>query len=635
MSAHSHKYLDFIDGVRAIAVLGVVLYHFGATWLPGGFVGVDVFFVISGFLISRSIYEAQSEGRLSIADFYDRRARRILPAFFVVTVGTSVAAWLILFPTQLVDYAKTILAAATFTSNIYFYATTNYFGPTSDQIPLLHYWSLGVEEQFYIVFPILTYLIYRFNKEFLPTFVLLSAAASFAACYFLVQRNPSAAFYLLPFRAFELLIGCAIALASFPRCTTAAGSASAQGAGLALILASMIMIDKTVVFPGLAALAPAFGTAFVIWGGTTRSDNFCSRALTTPPFVFVGRVSYSLYLVHWPIVVFLGILYPGFGGLPLLLSGSAASIALAWLLYRTVEQPVRINRHRLGITAALSAAAGSSLVLAIAAGAVIAVDGAPGRIKLDASRFLAFQKYDYSDMFREGTCFLRPEQSWSDVDLSACFPQGTETVILGSSYLAQFAWGLDTLMKDRGQKLGMLTSSGCTTLLGVDFPDRPNCRSFNDNALGLILERRPKNVIMGGAYMLNDAETPHFYSAVKKIADAGIKVFVFGTVPHFSKSVPIILAERISAGNMNELSGTELLPAVRISDDAMQKLFGNEPNVSFISVLGHVCPNDQCILRQDKTPFHFDTTHLTREGSNHYAQALYDAIFTSKSTQLN
>jgi peptidoglycan/LPS O-acetylase OafA/YrhL len=240
-----------IQGLRAIAVLGVVLFHFGAAWLPGGFVGVDVFFLISGFLISGSIYREIEVGRFRLADFFERRMRRILPAFFVVTVTSSFAAYFLLFPNELVSYAYSVAAAALFGSNIYFNATANYFAPIASEIPLIHYWSLSVEEQFYLVFPLLILAIYRINKRAVLTAISAAFIVSLVGGEIALRTNPQAAFYLLPFRAFEFLIGCALARGEMRSTTNSSEAACSTALGASLIVLCMIFMTERTRFPGL------------------------------------------------------------------------------------------------------------------------------------------------------------------------------------------------------------------------------------------------------------------------------------------------------------------------------------------------------------------------------------------------
>ncbi|QOY62379.1 acyltransferase [Lysobacter sp. H21R4] len=246
----SLKYRADIDGLRAIAVLGVLLYHLDAGLVPGGYVGVDVFFVISGFLISKIIYGEIEAGTFSITRFYVRRARRILPALLSVVLFTSVAAMAVLYPTERMEYAKSAVASMLFSANFYFFATLNYFAPAADEIPLLHLWSLGIEEQFYIVFPVLALLLTRLRRRLFTLALGVLFLASLVACIKTLHVDPSRAFYLLPFRAFELLVGSLAALVPATWRPQRLGASSLSWLGIAAIGGAMYGFDKDTPFPG-------------------------------------------------------------------------------------------------------------------------------------------------------------------------------------------------------------------------------------------------------------------------------------------------------------------------------------------------------------------------------------------------
>lgn len=370
-----------------------------------------MFFLISGFLISGSIYREIEVGRFRLADFFERRMRRILPAFFVVTVTSSFAAYFLLFPNELVSYAYSVAAAALFGSNIYFNATANYFAPIASEIPLIHYWSLSVEEQFYLVFPLLILAIYRINKRAVLTAISAAFIVSLVGGEIALRTNPQAAIYLLPFRAFEFLIGCALARGEMRSTTNSSEAACSTALGASLIVLCMIFMTERTRFPGLAALVPCAGGALVIWG-SERFQTLPTRLLARRPLTLIGDISYSLYLVHWPIAVFVKGAFPNLSATSFLIVGPPLSIALAWLSYRYVEQPARrpgLVRPPRAATLAVSAA--TTVILCGAAAATISKQGFPWRFDQEVNRILTYRLYDYKPQFREGTCFMRPEQS--------------------------------------------------------------------------------------------------------------------------------------------------------------------------------------------------------------------------------
>ena len=290
-----------IDGLRAVAVLSVVAFHLGITKTPGGFVGVDVFFVISGYLISSIVFYEIASSRFSIVNFYERRIRRIFPALFAMLAGFSVLAAVYLLPTELVNYAKSLLAATASASNFYFWQHSGYFDAPLSQ-PLLHTWSLAVEEQFYLTFPLFLVVVRKVFPDKLRTAVVALFAMSLIASAVVVARNQSAAFYMPYTRAWELLLGTLLSLGMFPRMNSWLQRNAATIAGLAMIAFSVVFYSERTLFPGLSALVPCVGSALIIGAGET-GPSVVSRFLSWRPMVFIGLISYSLYLWHWPIVV--------------------------------------------------------------------------------------------------------------------------------------------------------------------------------------------------------------------------------------------------------------------------------------------------------------------------------------------
>ncbi|RVB98134.1 acyltransferase, partial [Mesorhizobium sp. M7A.F.Ca.CA.002.15.2.1] len=341
------NYRRDIDGLRAVAVLPVVLFHFGVSAIPGGFTGVDIFFVISGYLISCSLPDDLERGQFSIGRFYWRRARRILPALTFVILLSSIAAWFILLPSDLHEFSLSVIAAATFWSNIYFWRTMNYFSIDAELRPLLHTWSLSVEEQYYIFAPILLYLIHRYVSKRWLTVLLPMAVGSFALAVIATSLAPTAGFYLLPTRIWELALGAMLMLRKPPVLAGRLAVELIGLAGFALIAFGFVMISDSDPFPGYNALFPCIGTALLIYAGQDNADRpapVATRVLRLAPLVWVGLISYSLYLVHWPINSFVHYLSLKTVGVPTIVAMTVASFALAAFSWKYVEQPFRQKR---------------------------------------------------------------------------------------------------------------------------------------------------------------------------------------------------------------------------------------------------------------------------------------------------
>ncbi|NTU67259.1 MAG: acyltransferase [Chlorobiaceae bacterium] len=333
-------YRKDIDGLRAVAVLAVVLYHAGIPGFSGGYVGVDVFFVISGFLITSIILKDIHASRFSVALFYERRIRRIFPALFPVIFCSMVAGGMLFYSDSYRDFGTSMMATTLFTSNILFWKEADYFAASALTKPLLHTWSLSVEEQFYIFFPLLLAAIHRFLKgRYLPV-ILSLAVLSFLIGVYSTQMFRVAAFYLLPTRAWELLAGSVISLGIIPVPKRMAWKNLESIIGFGLVLSGIFMYDDLTLFPGVAALAPVAGTTMIIHSGID-TGGFLHRIFSFRPMVFIGLISYSLYLWHWPILVF--VKYTVFRDLTV---GEIALMLLAIFIaasasYLFVEQPFR------------------------------------------------------------------------------------------------------------------------------------------------------------------------------------------------------------------------------------------------------------------------------------------------------
>lgn len=615
---HRLRYRPHIDGLRAIAVMGVLLFHVGLP-VQGGFVGVDVFYVISGFLITKSIVSDLAAGSFSLLGFYERRMRRIFPAMAVVMFAAAVVAVPVLLPTQLVGFVRSLIAAATYTTNFYFNRTAGYFAPDATTLPLLHYWSLAVEEQFYLLFPLSMLLLRRLPPRRLFRVLFAAFAVSLVACEIMSYFKPTAAFYLLPFRAFELLTGSLIALPLDSGRISSNGRivSAAISLGLMLVVGSMALIDETMRFPGLLALAPCGGAALLLWGGERVHDQACLKLLSWRPLVFIGAISYSLYLVHWPVVVFLNA-YELVDGASFALLAIVISFGLGWLSYQYVEKTTRWRDSWISSKKMFVGAVALTAVFIGWGVLVVQLKGFEALLDGPTRRMLSYLKYDYVPEFREGTCFLRPEQTFANVDLKSCVPDGRPLILLwGSSRLAHLHWGLERSLGQSGIAVGQLTASACPAVLGISYSIRPNCRPFNDDALAFILARKP-DLVAVEAEPADDMER-----TIGKLTHAGLKVAVIGTPPIFQRAIPQVLATRLRNGVYSEWSDDKiLLHRIFAEDRKLADRFVTRDGVPYISILEPMCPQQRCPLALGDVPLFWDHAHLTREGSDLYSAAI-------------
>lgn len=336
-------YRPDIDGLRAIAVIAVLFFHAFPSLLHGGFVGVDIFFVISGYLISKHIWEELAAGTYSIKTFYARRVRRIFPALGVVLFACLLMGWIILSPSEYEQLGKHVTAGTLFVSNIVLWKESGYFDNAADTKPLLHLWSLGIEEQFYIVWPLLLAFFWR-NTRFFAFGFLLVLGGSLTYSIMIVQHDVVSDFYSPLTRFWELAIGAGVAYAAVARITLSEQQRMLiSGLGLLLLMLAVTLVQKSFLFPGAWALLPTLGAAFLIYAGNQAWSN--RHVLSHPVLVWVGLISYPLYLWHWPLLSFARIMQAETPSVGLRIALLAASVLLAWLTYKLLERPVRAKPH--------------------------------------------------------------------------------------------------------------------------------------------------------------------------------------------------------------------------------------------------------------------------------------------------
>lgn len=520
-------YRPDIDGLRAIAVLSVVLYHYGMQPLNGGFVGVDVFFVISGYLITKIIHRQVSEGRFTFADFYERRVRRIFPALFAMLAATLMAGLLILLPSDLKALSNASIATLLFASNVLFWRQSGYFDPSAELNPLLHTWSLAVEEQFYIVFPILLIIVERYAARWLKPLLALAALASFAACVALQGWQPAAMFYLSPFRAWELSLGALLAIEAVPPIASRRLREAVAATALAVLLGSLWWTEAGLDFPGWQAAFPVVATAALIFTGG-GAPTVVHRLLAARPLVLVGLISYSLYLWHWPVIVYAKYLgggdLPAFGFRLLLI---VVSLALGAASYRWVETPFRRARTagkrrsgRLFVVAASVSAALAGGALLLKANDGWAARFAPPVLALDAAR-------------RPTIPFQACDGAVPSATRAACtigVGAGPVTLLWGDSHAMSWA---PALSEPGFGPVVLALKSACPPLPGVEVNYGWGCGDFNAETLDWIERNRPERIVLAGAwteYSRPDA----FYSLTDRDGARGNKA-VFG--PALSRTV--------------------------------------------------------------------------------------------------
>ncbi|MEM9797773.1 MAG: acyltransferase family protein [Pseudomonadota bacterium] len=490
------KYRPEIDGLRTIAVVPVILFHAGYSAFQGGYVGVDVFFVISGFLITGILHDDLTAGRYSLLTFYERRARRILPALFFVLAVTLIAGWLILLPEDLEELGRAMAATTVFASNIYFYLNTGYFGAAAELNPLLHTWSLAVEEQFYIIMPVLLAALWGSFRSRIFLVIGSLTGLSFLAAVVMDNVSTSANFYLLPFRAWELGVGALLALRlkiAPPRLSPRVGDALAT-LGFGMILWAVFFFDEGTAVPGIPALLPVLGTAMIL--AFAVSDRGLGRFLSVRPMVAIGLLSYSAYLWHQPLFALYRhwrVLTPGpLEYVPLIL----VTFALAAISWRFVEQPFR-NRAFLAQRTVLAT---SIVALAALGGTGMLLRQEQGFPERRPEFVLAAQVVEG---WRDGnTCAFSGKTDRAEIE--ACYVPGRTVYLFGDSHAASLSKELREVLQGHDVQLIAWTANACMPVPGTRLEHRSQnaCVAFKEQSYAFAQEF-PGPVILSSRWRLN------------------------------------------------------------------------------------------------------------------------------------
>lgn len=504
--SRSSSYRPEIDGLRALAILPVVLFHYRVPGFAGGFVGVDVFFVISGYLITSLIQSEMARGTFSLAHFYERRVRRIFPGLFAMLAVVTAAAYVFFFPVDLVRYARSLFATALFGANFEFWREAGYFDAFADQKPLLHLWSIAVEEQFYLLFPAILILLRTRTPRLRIAAVSAIFLASFALSAWGIGAAPVATFLLLPARAWELMLGALLALGSIPAIRSRVVSNALAALGLVLIGASVFVFTPQSPFPGPAALLPCAGAALVIQTADPKRT-LVGRALSLRPLVFVGVISYSLYLWHWPVFVFATYIHfrepTGMANAALI----ALSFVLAVLSWHFVEQPFRKARQRLTRRSLFPGAAFAAGLTAASAAFATSTEGLPERLAPRLQRIIAEQD-DHEPRIER--CF-----GMTAVDVRAHRLCTIGAMGIAPSFLL---WGdshADAILPAvsraaaRAHRAGLFAGGeSCPPLLGVTTP-APDCRAFNDAVMTVARQASIREIVLESRWAKYAEGTPY------------------------------------------------------------------------------------------------------------------------------
>lgn len=647
------KYRAEIDGLRALAVLPVILFHAGFSTFAGGFVGVDVFFVISGFLITSIIYEEISQDRFSIISFYERRARRLLPALFLVCLVSIPFAWAWMLPDALAGFFESLLATNLFASNIYFWLSDDYFGIAAEHMPLLHTWSLAVEEQFYLFFPIFLLLLKRAGWSWTLVLIVMLSAFSLSVAQWASSAYPSANFYLLPTRIWELGFGAALSLWSRNHQIQSAPARS-FGAylGLGLILYAILAFDRQTPFPSVWALMPVTGTILIL--ACTDSENLVGRMLSLRPLVFIGLISYSAYLWHQPLFAFARIRMFDSPSASLMLLLAVASLMLAYCSWRWVEVPFRRKQFAgRKVVFAISGIIGGGLAGVSAWGFV--AEGFPDRLPenvLEISEASSSKNPRLSECQANAKNFLSPDE--------ACtygYEDNASIAIWGDSHVGALSYVLGDRLKMTNEGVKEFSYSGCPPVIGIVVVNRPGCERYNLETFEylstsselktvilharwpLYIEQSRFNNQEGGVeagkeFVIYPKDSPkavgeHRVEEITQLLDAqikrlltqGKKVLLVYPVPEVGWNVPEYLTKTVwFSGNKTPQISTSYEIFNRRTEQTMKVLDSVSYSVDLFRVYPHksFCNRTQknrCEASKNGQALYSDDDHLSRIGA--------------------
>ncbi|MBY3193460.1 acyltransferase family protein [Rhizobium laguerreae] len=636
---HGIGYRPDVDGLRSVAVLSVVIFHAFPTVLPGGFIGVDIFFVISGFLISTILLEALNRGRFNLLDFYGRRARRIFPALAIVLAATAAFGWFALLPEEYKELGKHIAGGAGFVSNLVLWQESGYFDSAAETKPLLHLWSLGIEEQFYIVWPAILWAAFRFRLPKLPI-ILLVAALSFIANMVSVHAHPVATFYSPLTRIWELLIGAALAQVSidgrgkhpsfFGAAANRMSASNLTGiAGAALIGVALARLSPSSAFPGWRALFPSVGTALLILSAAGNWVNW--KLLSNRPMVWVGRISFPLYLWHWPLLAFARIIEGDTPSLEIRLSAILVAFPLATATYLLIETNIRHKWKSRAVTMTLTYIV---CIVGMAGYSIHLYNGAPMRegVALEAKIHEQLEgttwKYTSNDI-----CKAKYPTNFRYFCTQT--REGSPTLILlGDSYANALVAGL--VVNPATQDEVVLSYGSCDPSASAgDLEIKTQCETQDriiSETPGLryaILESKWPRFDSSGRLIdyftkvpINDAAwAPRYRDGLDKrisfLESRGIKVFLFGPKPEIDYEPKYCFARPFRQPVKNcQMTETEVQEQQHELSLVLRDVLAKHPNVTFFDPNPAFCKNGTCSLKtQDGLPMLRDKVHYSQYGS--------------------
>jgi peptidoglycan/LPS O-acetylase OafA/YrhL len=640
---HQSAYRADIDGLRAVAVLAVILFHINKDLLPGGFIGVDVFFVISGYLISQIIIRDINANKFSIAEFYRRRIKRIFPPLTVVLVATIVLSQLILLPEDALPVAKSGLWSTFSMANVYFwlFQDTSYFATASNQLPLLHLWSLGIEEQFYIIWPfaLLFFLRSKHKAHFFVVFGLIGIL-SYALGEFLFSHDPSFTYYMLPTRAGELLLGGIVAQfiikkgnLEIPKVVVSVVSFL----GLLMIIGSLFLLSENSVFPGVRALLPTLGAAALIISGH-YGNAAPNRLLKLKLMSWIGLISYSAYLWHWPILAFYH-----YGNFKItLLSGTIIffiTIFIAWLSYAYIETPARHSKKTIKDIVIHYFLVPSVVVILVSAVSISL--GGYGlrwfseeyRTKQTAIQDQTRPAYDYDYVCQYGLA-AKIETNNPNCVIGNNKNISPKVILWGDSNAAHYIGILGTFANEAGFQFRNLEVGACPPINTdvTPFAAPRRVQECNNSQELIFKTLNEYQVIIISAswpgYFHQNEFMDAVFETVQSLADDGKLIILLGKAPVHQDYDRLCQEKTISfPGVLCEYPDEPLSRVILNTNKKLQEFASQHQNVEYYDFNEFLCPNGHCsVYDENGYPLYYDDQHLSLDGSWRLGKEIYEEI---------
>lgn len=635
------RYRSDIDGLRAIAILSVVGYHAASGLIPGGFIGVDIFFVISGYLISSIIFSNLELDNFSIVSFYNRRIRRIFPALLLVVTVSLVIGWFTLLPDEYGQLGKHIAGAAAFVSNFVLYGESGYFDNSADTKPMLHLWSLAVEEQFYIFWPLVLTYVWARKRNILHIIVVI-AILSFAANIYIADQNPTAAFYWPISRFWELMIGGGLASVALRRTELMEKYKNIQSLiGFVLIGIGLAIINKECVFPGWWALLPTLGSALLISAGSGAWLN--KHILSNKIMVGIGVISYPLYLWHWPLLYFLrpNELYNPSSEMKIV--AVILSFVLAALTYIYIEKPVRFRKSgwiAKSLFLALVSAGIFGLFTNLANGFGFRYSNYDKEILKLTEITNVYEYFDYPNLIREGKCH---SVSLSTAYANGCIETREKNIFIwGDSFAASLYSGLDYVRNQRHANYGidqLTDGNGPPFFTDSLTDDRKTLNAVNGDRLNIVARYKPNVILI--AWMIDGSNgiTPKEKALLElsktmekiKSVSPNSKIVIVGPFPTWTQSLIKQMVNYYRGNNTVPplYMSLGLDPKEKVWDDYFKSNI-EKRNATYVSAYDALCNTSGCLTRTgddvaDITAVDF--AHLTKSGSIYLATKIENEIF--------